>query len=163
MNIHVIWAQDNNGGIGKNNSLPWHISEDLINFKKITSNNTIIMGRKTWDSLPIKPLPNRRNIVLTSNDINNIETYSTIDSCLKNLKDDGIIDIFVIGGEQIYNSFYDYADILHITFIDQIVNGIDTYFPISIKEIKKVYKMVEKIDLAKHCTYTKWIKQSNLE
>ena len=49
MNIHIIWAQDNNGGIGKDNKLPWHISEDLINFKKITSNNTIIMGRKTWD------------------------------------------------------------------------------------------------------------------
>ena len=159
MNIHIIWAQDNNGGIGKNNSLPWHISEDLINFKKITSNNTIIMGRKTWDSLPVKPLPNRRNIVLTSGDINNLETYSTIDSCLKNLKDDGTInDIFVIGGKQIYSSFYDYADILHITFINQIVDGVDTYFPISIKEIKRIYQMVEKIELTKHCTYTKWTK-----
>ena len=67
MNIHIIWAQDNNGGIGKDNKLPWHISEDLINFKKITSIHTIIMGRKTWDSLPKKPLPNRRNIVLSSN------------------------------------------------------------------------------------------------
>ena len=48
MNIHLIWAQDENGGIGKNNSLPWHISEDLINFKKITLNNTIVIGIKTW-------------------------------------------------------------------------------------------------------------------
>ena len=66
MEIHLIWAQDKNGGIGKDGKLPWHISEDLINFKKITSNNTIIMGRKTWESLPKKPLPNRRNIVLSS-------------------------------------------------------------------------------------------------
>ena len=158
MNIHIIWAQDNNGGIGKNNTLPWHISEDLINFKKITYNNTIIMGRKTWESLPKKPLPNRRNIVLTTKKINNIETYSTIDLCLRTLKDDGVIDIFVIGGKQIYNSFYNYANILHITFIDKIVDGIDTYFPVSMKEIKEIYQMVEKIELTKYCIYTKWIK-----
>ena len=111
MNIHIIWAQDNSGGIGKNNTLPWHISEDLINFKKITLNNTIIMGRKTWESLSEKPLPNRRNIVLTTKNINNTETYSTMDLCLKTLKDDGVVDIFVIGGKQIYNSFYNYANL----------------------------------------------------
>ena len=60
MQIHLIWAQDQNGGIGKNGNLPWHISEDLKNFKKITFGSTIVMGRKTWDSLPIKPLPKRR-------------------------------------------------------------------------------------------------------
>ena len=83
MEVHLIWAQDKNGGIGKNNMLPWHISEDLINFKKITSNHTIIMGRRTWESLPKKPLPNRRNIVLSSKKIKNTETYSSINSCLK--------------------------------------------------------------------------------
>ena len=51
MNIHLIWAQDENGGIGKNGKLTWHISEDLQNFKKITSGFPIIMGRKTWESL----------------------------------------------------------------------------------------------------------------
>ena len=66
MEIHLIWAQDKNGGIGKDGKLPWHISEDLKNFKKITSNHPVIMGRKTWDSLPIKPLPNRRNIILSN-------------------------------------------------------------------------------------------------
>ena len=66
MEIHLIWAQDLNGGIGKDGKLPWHISEDLKNFKKITSNHPVIMGRKTWDSLPIKPLPNRRNIILSN-------------------------------------------------------------------------------------------------
>ena len=65
MKIHLIWAQDTNGGIGKNGKLPWHISEDLKKFKSLTYNSTVIMGRKTWDSLPIKPLPNRRNFVLS--------------------------------------------------------------------------------------------------
>ena len=64
MKIHLIWAQDEKGGIGKNGQLPWHIIEDLKNFKLLTKNSTIIMGRKTWDSLPIKPLPERENIVL---------------------------------------------------------------------------------------------------
>ena len=63
MEVHLIWAQDQNGGIGIDGKLPWHISEDLKNFKKITLNSTIIMGRKTWDSLSIKPLPGRTNIV----------------------------------------------------------------------------------------------------
>ena len=66
MDIELIWAQDQQGGIGKNRKLPWHISEDLQNFKKITSGYPIVMGRKTWESLPFKPLPNRHNIVLSS-------------------------------------------------------------------------------------------------
>ena len=156
MNIHIIWAQDNNGGIGKNNSLPWHISEDLINFKKITSNHTIVMGRKTWDSLPKKPLPNRRNIVLSSQYINEVECYTSIESCIKSLKKDNISDIFVIGGKMIYDSFFPDANILHITFIEQVVDGIDTFFTISMDEVKKNYKMIQETSLAKNCTYTKW-------
>ena len=85
MDIELIWAQDQNGGIGKDGKLPWHISEDLQNFKKITSGSPIIMGRKTWESLPFKPLPNRRNIVLSSKQLDNIETYRSIDDCIKNL------------------------------------------------------------------------------
>ena len=158
MNIHIIWAQDNNGGIGKDNKLPWHISEDLINFKKITSDSTVIMGRKTWTSLPKKPLPNRRNIVLSSKNIDDVESYSSVDLCLKSLAQDKIPDIFIIGGKMIYSGFFNYADILHITFIDEIIDGIDTYFPINIEEIKKTYRMIEKITLTKKCVYTKWIK-----
>ena len=88
MNIELIWAQDQNGGIGKKGELPWHISEDLQNFKKITSSHPIVMGRKTWDSLPFKPLPNRRNIVLSSQLVENIETYSSTNDCIKILEKD---------------------------------------------------------------------------
>ena len=62
MEFHLIWGQDKNGGIGNNNSLPWHISSDLKNFKKLTLNSPIIMGRRTWESLKIKPLPNQKTI-----------------------------------------------------------------------------------------------------
>jgi len=158
MNIHIIWAQDKKGGIGKNNSLPWHISEDLINFKKITSNHTIIMGRKTWDSLPKKPLPNRRNIVLSSKKMDEVECYSSTDSCLESLMGDNILDAFVIGGKMVYDSFFNYANILHITFIDELVDDIDIFFPINIEEIKKTYQMVKKTKLTDRCTYTKWVK-----
>jgi len=158
MQIHLIWAQDNNGGIGKDNKLPWHISEDLINFKKITLNNPIVMGRKTWDSLPKKPLPNRRNIVLSSKKINEVESYTSIESCIKSLKDDNLTDVFIIGGQMIYKNFFNHSDILHITFINKNVPGIDTYFPIKIDEIKKMYTMTNEIPLTNQCIYTKWEK-----
>ena len=161
MAIHIIWAQDNNGGIGKDNRLPWHISEDLINFKKLTLNNPIIMGRKTWDSLPKKPLPKRRNIVLSSKKIDDVESYTSIESCLEALKNDNLTDVFVIGGEMIYKSFFNYSDTLHITFINKNVLGIDTFFPIKLNEIEKKYTMIEENDLTNECIYTKWEKQPN--
>ena len=82
MNINMIWAQDINNAIGKDGDLPWRIPEDLKNFKNITNNATIIMGRKTWDSLPIKPLPNRRNIVISSMEQKDVESYTSIEKCI---------------------------------------------------------------------------------
>ena len=159
MNIHLIWAQDENGGIGKNNSLPWHISEDLINFKKITLNNTIIMGRKTWESLPKRPLPKRRNIVLSSKKINDVECYMSIENCLKSLEKDNISDIFIIGGKMIYDAFFNDANTLHITFINKSVNGIDTFFPIPMDKIKIDYRIDFKKKLGNNCIYTIWNKK----
>ena len=89
MQIHLIWAQDENGGIGKEGKLPWHISEDLKNFKKLTLNSTILMGRKTWESLPIRPLPKRRNIVLSHKETTNVECYTTIEECVDRLDNEG--------------------------------------------------------------------------
>ena len=88
MNIELIWAQDEQGGIGKNGKLPWQISEDLKNFKKITSGFPVIMGRKTWNSLPFKPLPNRRNIVLSSSMVKGVETYESIQNCINKLENE---------------------------------------------------------------------------
>ena len=82
MIIKLIWAQDFSSGIGINNKLPWCFSEDLQKFKSLTLNSTIVMGRKTWESLKIKPLPKRKNIVLSSKKINNIECYKSIEELM---------------------------------------------------------------------------------
>ena len=83
MKIQLIWVQDENGGIGKKGKLPWHIPEDLMNFKQITLNQVVIMGRITWDSLSIKPLPKRRNIVLSHSKFDEVECYASVENCLK--------------------------------------------------------------------------------
>ena len=106
MEVHLIWAQDSNGGIGKDGKLPWHISEDLKNFKKITNNSTIIMGRKTWDSLPEaqRPLKERVNIVM-SRDTNwsaeGAETALYVGRAIELAFAEGSDECWVIGGTQI--------------------------------------------------------------
>ena len=156
MNIHLIWAQEKEGGIGINNDLPWHISEDLKNFKKLTLNKPIIMGRKTWKSLPIKPLPKRRNVVLSSQSVNGVECYTSVEKCVKELIDE--TDIFVIGGAQIYKAFYAHAHHLHITIVDEITAGIDTYFPIPLSEIEKSFTLEKSESLTDNTQYSYWVK-----
>ena len=160
MKIHLIWAQDKNGGIGKNGKLPWYISEDLINFKKLTLNSTIIMGRKTWESLPKKPLPKRRNIVLSSNNIHNVECYNSINNCLQVLDSDQIQKIFIIGGSTIYKEFYNIAHELHITQIEEKTTGIDVMFPISMSKIKNKFVNIYKERIAINAIYSHWIKSN---
>ena len=160
MDIELIWAQDYSGGIGKEKKLPWHISEDLKNFKKITSGFPIVMGRKTWTSLPLKPLPNRRNIVLSTQKLDNVETYNCIDDCITILKKDLVKKIFIIGGKSIYEAFYPKASMLHLTIINKKTQGIDTFFPITLNKIKESFVKVETVLLSSVTTYTRWkIKQ----
>ena len=124
MEIHLIWAQDKHSAIGKNGDLPWHIPEDLKNFKKLTLNQPIVMGRKTWDSLKFKPLPKRRNIVLTSQkNIESADTFDSLETLLIDLVNNSTKKIFIIGGAQIYNIFWELATALHITFVnDNCIN-----------------------------------------
>ena len=117
MTIELIWAQDQSGGIGKKGGLPWNILEDLKNFKKITLGHPVIMGRKTWQSLPFKPLPDRRNVVLSSQNIDGVESYDSADSCISALQSESIKKLFVIGGRSIYETFYPKASVLHLTII----------------------------------------------
>ena len=159
MEIHLIWAQDENGGIGKNGKLPWHISSDLKNFKLITINSIVVMGRKTWDSLPIKPLPNRRNIVLSSNKQDNVETYHSIQDCILELEKETINKIFVIGGGTIYKLFYNMADYLHITDIAYKEGDIDEFFPVPYETIKTQFKKIKKTTLSKTAIYSFWGKK----
>jgi len=158
MEIHLIWAQEKNGGIGKDKNLPWHLPEDLKNFKQITLNSTIVMGRKTWESLPFKPLPKRRNIVFSKNDINGIETYNNINTCLQTLRKEAITKIFVIGGASIYKIFYEFATHLHITSVNIKSGDLDTFFPITSDEIERQFFKINEMRLGKKAIYSYWEK-----
>ena len=110
MKIHLIWAQEINSGIGKDGKLPWNISEDLKNFKKLTLDSTILMGRNTWESLPIRPLPERRNIVLSSKEVSDVECYTSVEECIETLYGEGIEKLFVMGGSRIYDRLDTYCN-----------------------------------------------------
>ncbi len=100
--ITVIVAVSENLVIGYKNALPWHISEDLKNFKKITTNHSVVMGRKTFESIG-KPLKDRRNIVISRDKalkISGVEVVNSLDDAICLTKDEN--EIFIIGGEQIY-------------------------------------------------------------
>lgn len=121
----------NNRVIGKDNSLIWHIPEDLKNFKELTSNNTVIMGRKTWESIPEKfrPLPNRNNIVISRNlsSIEGAEVCSSVANALEKAKSYEK-EVFVIGGSSIYEQTLHLASKIYLSYIRKEYDG-DTYFP----------------------------------
>ena len=122
----ILVAVSPEGIIGKDNTIPWHYSADLKRFKRLTTDNTIIMGRKTWESLPIKPLPNRRNIVITRSSIKDIECFQCIDDALQTCEG----DVWFIGGAGIYQEAMQKADIIDMTLVPDSVSGEDCiYFP----------------------------------
>ena len=125
MKLALIAALARNRVIGRGGALPWHLPEDLKRFKRLTTGSTLLMGRKTYGSIG-KPLPNRRNVVVTSRPIPGIECYPTLDSALDALKDSD--RIFVIGGGTLYAQLLDRADELYLTLLDRDVEG-DTLFP----------------------------------
>jgi len=101
MTVGLIWAQSTSGVIGRDGAIPWHLPEDLARFKTLTMGHTVVMGRRTWDSLParFRPLPGRRNVVLTRNsgfDAPGAEVFGSIDDAI----DD---QTWVIGGSEIYH------------------------------------------------------------
>jgi dihydrofolate reductase len=104
----LIVATDRNNGIGREDTIPWHLPQDLKNFKRLTTNQVVVMGRKTWDSLPIKPLPNRINIVLSSTPVAHCTLQLTSVEELIRLKQCGVYaekEWFIIGGSSLYNLF----------------------------------------------------------
>jgi dihydrofolate reductase len=155
MNLELIVASTIDGIIGFNNKIPWYIPEDLKYFKNITYNSVVIMGRKTFESLPNGPLKNRINIILSKN-ISNTDNENTDNVFFINFKniDDicKILDkytnkrVFVIGGNEIYKLLYDYCKIVHITIIYEKIEG-DTIFPYSLDYMIKTYKRVSEYDL----------------
>lgn len=127
----IIAAVAKNRALGKNNQLPWHLPNDLMRFKRITTGRTIIMGRKTFESLPGQ-LPNRRHIVLTRDESyrggsSDVVIVHSIPELLKML--DPSTENFVIGGGEIYAQLLPYCDKMYLTIIDQEIEA-DTYFPV---------------------------------
>ena len=123
----IIAAMDKNRLIGVDNGLPWRLSADLQNFKKLTSGNAIIMGRVTWDSLG-RPLPKRHNIVITRNSEFQAEGCTIVSSLKEAIEAAGDEKAFIIGGAQIYKLALDLADEMILTEVDTEARG-DTWFP----------------------------------
>lgn len=126
--ISLIVAHDKNRVIGYKNKMPWHLPEELKYFKKMTMGKPIIMGRKTFESIG-RPLPGRRNIVITRNPDykeEGIEVVSSLDDGLELVKD--AEEVMIIGGEQIFKLAFPLVDRLYITFINYEFDG-DTFFP----------------------------------
>ena len=123
--LSMIFACDEEGAIGKDGDLPWRQSSDLQFFKRTTLNKTVVMGRKTWDSLG-RPLPKRRNIVMTrSGLIDDVETMS-FEEVMALAENEEVV---VIGGGEIYALFLPHAKEVHRTIIHTVVNDADTFAP----------------------------------
>jgi dihydrofolate reductase len=126
--LTIIVAADQDNGIGIDNTLPWRLPEDLAHFKRLTTGHAIIMGRKTFDSIG-RPLPNRRNIVITRNTewrADGVEAVASLDAASKLVAGDA--QAFIIGGAQIYQQALDFADEIVLTRVDGHFQC-DAHFP----------------------------------
>lgn len=126
MKLVIIVAHDRNLVIGKDGKLPWHIPEDLKHFKKTTSGCPVLMGRGVFEELGEKPLPNRKNVVLTSRSYDHVAHFDSIEKALHHLRDEPVV--FIIGGGEIYRQMLPMADKMIITEVHENYEG-DTFFP----------------------------------
>lgn len=122
----AIVAMTRDRVIGKGGKLPWHYPADLRRFKQRTMGCAVIMGRVTWESLGNKPLPGRRNIVISRAGVAGVECYDSIATALKAC---GNQDAWFIGGAQIYQTAMGYVDLLDVTFVPDVVEGDVVRFP----------------------------------
>jgi len=129
MGVGLVWAQSRGGVIGANGSLPWHLPEDLAHFRAITQGGAVIMGRRTWDSLPgrYRPLPGRLNIVITRG-----RDWAAPGASVAHSVEDALaltaLPVWVIGGAEIFRLALPYADTLEVTEVDEEFTG-DTVVP----------------------------------
>lgn len=174
--ISAIVAVDNNYGIGNKDNLLAHIPEDLKMFKEVTTDSTVIVGRKTYDTLPTKPLPNRLNIIITSSvsgmefkiENNDVVVYSNMDFIKEFLSQKDVVEsemkYFIIGGGAIYKELLPYCNKVYLTKILYDYNDVDTYFP-NIDEIPE-WKLESESEAKEHegiqykfCVYNKLLEE----
>lgn len=153
----IIVAVGENNAIGKEGDLLWHIREDMLHFKNTTKNHPVLMGRKTWDSLQIRPLPKRHNIIVTQN--KNFSFLSEEVSILhsieeaKNIKDFDC-EVFIIGGGSIYKEFLPLINKIYLTKVYKSYKDADTFFPeIDNKNWKTIYQSERKKDNENNIEY----------
>lgn len=129
MMLGLIWAEAHGGVIGADGGMPWHVPEDLAHFKQVTLGVPVVMGRRTWDSLPerFRPLPDRENIVITRQAdwvADGVRRAASVSDALA-----GLDDVWVIGGAQIFSEVIDRADRLEVTELDLDVDDGDAFAP----------------------------------
>ncbi len=144
--------------IGKDGELPWYISKDLKRFKRLTIGHPVIMGRKTFESILLrlgKPLPERRNIVLTANksysNQPNVETFTSIEDALKTLSEESVV--FIIGGEAVFQKTLMLAQRLELTIVEGEYDG-DAFFPEYEHLLGVRFKLIAKEKMAGYCFET---------
>jgi len=129
MKIAMIAAMTKNRTIGFENDMPWHLPDDLKFFKSVTTGKPVIMGRKTFESIGSRPLPNRPNFVISRQadfTADGVTVFNSVDTALKSLCD--CEEVIIMGGGQLYNMMLPKADRLYLTLIDAEIDG-DTHFP----------------------------------
>lgn len=131
--VNLIFARASNGVIGKDNALPWHLPEDMAHFRNLTSGAPVIMGRKTWDSLPLKfrPLPNRVNVVVTRQSAWSADgavRVGSLSDAITHCEQLGAPEVWVMGGAQIYEEAVPLSQRAIITEIHQAYDG-DAFAP----------------------------------
>ena len=127
--ISIIVAVAENNAIGKGNKLLWHISDDLKRFKRLTTGYSVVMGKKTYESLPVQPLPGRTNVVISDIKgelIKGCEMAYSIEEAIEKCPDNE--ESFIIGGGSVYHQFLPFADKLYITKVHKAFDA-DTFFP----------------------------------
>ena len=129
MTVGLIWAQDRHGVIGRDGGIPWRVPEDMAHFREVTAGGRVVMGRRTWDSLPdrFRPLPGRTNIVLSRDAswaAEGAARAASLDEALL-----GGTDTWIIGGAEIYALALPHADVLEVTELDLEVDGGDAVAP----------------------------------
>ncbi|KIQ15967.1 dihydrofolate reductase [Rhodococcus sp. MEB064] len=130
MTVGMVWAQAHGGVIGKDGTIPWRVPEDMAHFREVTGTGRVVMGRRTWDSLParFRPLPGRENIVLSRDPSWSADGAVRVASVQDALSADGS-DTWIIGGADVYRLALPVADIVEVTEIDLEVDGGHTRAP----------------------------------
>lgn len=133
--IGAIWAQGHGGVIGDGRGMPWHLPEDLRHFKEVTLGHPIIMGRRTWESLPVRPLPGRPNHVISTREPGDWSDGAYVSKDLPDLR----TDAWIIGGAQLYEATLDEVDVIERTLIDATF-GVPT--PVHAPRIDDAFELV---------------------